>query len=80
MELSLGTFGDVCLDKRGRKSSYGCLRVKRCACASWAATARVSCRPGGSLCQPQSLPCEGIAFAGMTTRSNVTTHLFRLGH
>jgi hypothetical protein len=38
MEMSLGTFGDLRLDKGGARSSNRWLRARRCVCAGWAAT------------------------------------------
>ena len=61
MGRSFRTFGDVRLDKRGRKSSNGCRRVKRCACASWPATARVSCRLGGLFASPRVTAAKLVA-------------------
>ena len=49
MEMSLGSFGDLRLDKGGLRFSNRWFCAKRCACAGWAATAGVNCRPGGSL-------------------------------
>lgn len=49
MDYSLGTFGDVRLDKRGRRSWNGLSRTKPCACAGWAATGPENSVPGGSL-------------------------------
>ena len=39
MEYTLGTFGDMRLDKGGVRSSNGWWRARRCACGVWAAIA-----------------------------------------
>ena len=48
MEWSLGSFGDVRLDKGGLRSSNGWSRARRSACAGLAAIAAASCGPAGS--------------------------------
>jgi hypothetical protein len=42
MEMSLGTFGDLRLDKRGARSSNRWLRARRCVCAGWVATVQAN--------------------------------------
>ena len=48
MEWSLGSFGDVRLDKGGVRSSNGWLRARRYACAGWVVTAVANCKRVGS--------------------------------
>ena len=59
MEMSLGTFGDLRLDKGGVRSSNRWLRARRCVCAGWAATAQAKSEPGGSLPIARACPGEG---------------------
>jgi|KBSMisStandDraft_5_1062788.scaffolds.fasta_scaffold161136_2 hypothetical protein len=47
MDMSLGTFGDLRLDKRGVRSSNRWSHARLCVCAVWVVTAVASFRLGG---------------------------------
>jgi hypothetical protein len=68
MELSLGSFGDLRLDKGGVRFSNGLCRARRFACADWAVTARASCRPDGSLPTPKPAPAQAGGDGGKDRR------------
>ena len=48
MEWSLGSFGDLRLDKGGVRSSNGWSRAKQSVCAGWAGIAAGNCGLAGS--------------------------------
>jgi hypothetical protein len=48
MEWSLGSFGDLRLDKGGARFSNGWSRARRCACAGWVVVVAVKSKLAGS--------------------------------
>jgi hypothetical protein len=53
MEWSLGSFGDLRLDKGGVRSSNGWSCARRCVCAGWAAIAAANFGLAGSSPAPR---------------------------
>jgi hypothetical protein len=58
MEMSLGTFGDLRLDKGGARSSNRWPCARRCACGVWAAAVAVNFGLVGSLPVQKACPRE----------------------